>query len=190
MSRYTVGALAAVGTLLVLLAVVGVTAARRPHPGASASASAFPSPVTAGDVGCLRDVAACRAGAEVPAYLLNPDVTQDTVRSTVCVAGWTATVRPSSARTTAEKRVQLAFLGSPPAVDRYEEDHWEPLELGGAPDRDVGESRNLWPEPRADATAKDAEEGRLHAAVCADPPTLTLAAARLVMWRDWGPGRR
>ena len=42
---------------------------------------------------------------------LNPDVTQATIRSTICVRGWTTTVRPPSSYTSALKIEQLPRYG-------------------------------------------------------------------------------
>ncbi|MEV5754620.1 hypothetical protein AB0L00_43010 [Actinoallomurus sp. NPDC052308] len=126
---------------------------------------------------------ACQPGA------VNPDVTQETIGSTICVAGWTRTVRPPVSYTNALKVRQIAEYGyadTNPA--HYEEDHLVPLELGGAP-RDP---RNLWPEPRYDAgggTAadKDEVENALRKKVCAG--LMPLAAARTIMAVDWRRGR-
>lgn len=124
------------------------------------------------------------APIEVPGYLLDPNVTQETINSTVCVVGWTARVRPPSSYTTPLKRRQLAAANAADQTpSHYEEDHWIPLELGGAP-RD---ERNLWPEPIADARVKDAAENTLHARVC--DGTLGLRSARLIMWANWSPTR-
>lgn len=59
-------------------------------------------------------------------------------------------------------------------------DHLLPRELGG--DDDV---LNLWPQNWLDAHQKDVEENRLHRAVCAPHPTITLEAAQDEM-RHWG----
>ena len=64
----------------------------------------------------------------------------------------------------------------------YEEDHFLPLELGGAP-RDP---RNLWPEPHAgikNSYSKDSVENAVKKAVCAGQ--VTLAAAQNAMLTDW-----
>src|SRR3712207_3940055 len=42
---------------------------------------------------------------------LNPDVTQATIGSTICVRGWTRTIRPPSSYTSALKVEQLAEYG-------------------------------------------------------------------------------
>lgn len=115
--------------------------------------------------------------------VLNPDVTQATIRTTICVVGWTATIRPPAAYTTALKIQQIAARRLTDTSPRdYEEDHWLPLELGGAP-RDP---RNLWPEPWAGprgAHAKDVVENSLHRAVCSGQMSLADAQAKMI--RDW-----
>lgn len=103
---------------------------------------------------------------------LNSDVTQATIGSTICVSGWTKTIRPPSAYTTELKISQLPADASP---SDYEEDHWMPLELGGAP-RDP---RNLGPVLWARARADDKQENRLHRLVCAG--SMTLMKAQLEM---------
>lgn len=120
---------------------------------------------------------------------LNPAVTQATIRQTICVSGWTATIRPPSAYTTALKRRQIVAYGYVrTSTALYEEDHLISLELGGAP-RDP---RNLWPEPwtlaMADGTpvgarVKDLLENKLRRAVCAG--TMTLAEARREVGIHW-----
>ncbi|MET8625502.1 hypothetical protein ABZW30_17440 [Kitasatospora sp. NPDC004669] len=113
----------------------------------------------------------------------NPAVTQATIGSTICVSGWTATVRPPASYTNALKTQQIAQYGyadTNPAD--YEEDHFVPLELGGAP-RDP---HNLWPEPRygsQPAQSKDSVENKLKTAVCGH--RVTLAAARSAIASDW-----
>ncbi|WP_433452650.1 hypothetical protein ACQPXS_31475 [Streptomyces sp. CA-142005] len=114
---------------------------------------------------------------------LNPDVTQDTIDSTICVSGWTATVRPPSSYTTALKKQQIAEYGySDTNLSDYEEDHFVPLELGGAPRSE----ENLWPEPHyGDGTSadKDTVENKLKRAVCAGD--IGLADAQNAIMTDW-----
>ncbi|MFE2408707.1 hypothetical protein ACFXDE_10215 [Kitasatospora sp. NPDC059408] len=113
----------------------------------------------------------------------NPAVTQATIQKTICVSGWTATVRPPASYTNALKAQQIAQYGySDTNPADYEEDHFVPLELGGAP-RDP---RNLWPEPRygnEPAQSKDTVENRLKKAVCGGQ--VTLDAARRAIASDW-----
>jgi hypothetical protein len=120
---------------------------------------------------------------------LNPAVTQATTGSTICVSGWTATIRPSSSFTTALKIKQIVQYGySDTKTSSYEEDHLIPLELGGAP----ADARNLWPEPytitladgrSTGARTKDPFETKLKNQVCAG--TITLATAQSEIGDHW-----
>src|SRR6266498_1842712 len=103
---------------------------------------------------------------------LNPAVTQSTIRTTICVAGWTARIRPPASYTSGLERSQIRKLKLPGTPADYEEDHVMPLELGGAP-RDPA---NLRPVPLKRAHEDDVLETRLHRLVCAG--TLTLVAAQ------------
>ena len=113
----------------------------------------------------------------------NPDVTQDTIDQTICVSGWTSTVRPPASYTNALKVNQIAEYGySDTSTADYEEDHLIPLELGGAP-RDPN---NLWPEPRygsRTATNKDSVENALKKAVC--DGQVNLVDAQNAIAADW-----
>jgi hypothetical protein len=100
-------------------------------------------------------------------------VTQATIGSTICVSGWTKTIRPPAGYTTALKKQQLAawhYADQNPS--HYEEDHLISLELGGAP----RSRKNLWPEPRSQAKKSDPRENAWHRKVCAG--TLTLRQAQ------------
>lgn len=108
---------------------------------------------------------------------LNPAVTQETVDVTVCVSGWTATVRPPSRYTSALERRQIAEQGLPGTPADYEEDHLMPLALGGAP----ADPNNLRPIPLARARRDDVWERRLHDDVC--DGTTQLDDAQLQMSR-------
>ncbi|WP_393072210.1 hypothetical protein [Streptomyces sp. LN704] len=113
----------------------------------------------------------------------NPDVTQSNIHSTICVSGWTDTVRPSTSYTNPLKAQGIIDYGySDTNMSDYEEDHLVPLELGGAP-RDPG---NLWPEPHygtKTAYTKDGTETKLKNAVCNG--TITLSAARSAIKSNW-----
>jgi hypothetical protein len=104
--------------------------------------------------------------------VLNPDVTQATIGATICVRGWTRTVRPTTDYTNALKRTQMRAyrLRGPPSA--YQEDHLISLELGGDPT----DPRNLWPEPYPRASAVDKIENDLNAQVCSG--SLSLADAQ------------
>lgn len=122
---------------------------------------------------------ACTPGAT------NPDVAQSTINSTICVSGWTSTVRPPTSYTNPLKVQQIAEYGyTDTSTADYEEDHMIPLELGGAP-RDP---KNLWPEPRkadtgSTAATKDSVENNLKTMVC--DGAAQLAAAQQAIATDW-----
>ena len=119
----------------------------------------------------------CQPGA------FNADVTQSTIDTTICVSGWTATVRPSSSYTTALKKTQIVEYGyTDTSTSDYEEDHFIPLELGGSPKSAL----NLWPEPEygtKTAGNKDTVENKLKKAVCAGDVSLSDAQDAIVT--DW-----
>ena len=94
--------------------------------------------------------------------VLNPDVTQATIRSTICTHGWTATIRPPVEYTNALKRTQMRAYGETGPASAYQEDHLISLELGGDPT----DPHNLWPEPYPRAADVDRIENELNAAVC------------------------
>jgi hypothetical protein len=100
--------------------------------------------------------------------VLNPDVTQATIDSTICVRGWTRTVRPSVDYTNALKAKQMRAYGERGPLSDYQEDHLISLELGGHPT----DPRNLWPEPYPRAAAVDRIENDLNAHVCDGSLTL------------------
>lgn len=115
----------------------------------------------------------------LPSDVLNPAVTQSTIRSTICVVGWTATIRPSSSVTAPIKIAQITLYGY---VDKdpanYEEDHTVALEVGGAPGTRKAHA-NLWPEPRSVSGPDDGTEATLKNQVCAGTLTLRTAQKRL-----------
>lgn len=110
---------------------------------------------------------------------LNPAVSQDDIDQTICVTGWTATVRPPEAVSEAEKRASLAAYGDSGPLRSYEYDHLIPLALGGA----TNDARNLWPEPGASPNPKDAVELSLRGQVCSG--RISLAAAQREIASDW-----
>jgi len=114
---------------------------------------------------------------------VDPRVTQDTISQTICVAGYTKTVRPPVSYTDPLKVQQIGQYGYvDTSVTAYEEDHIVPLELGGAP----ADAKNLWPEPYAPvpgAHQKDRVETYLHRQVCSG--AMTLAAAQQAIETDW-----
>jgi hypothetical protein len=115
----------------------------------------------------------CTPGATDPA------VTQATIDRTICVSGWTSTIRPPENYTENLKRQQMTAYGDTASISSYEEDHLIPLELGGSPTS----PQNLWPEPGASPNPKDAVEDAARSAVC--DGRLTLAAAQQSIASNW-----
>ncbi len=152
-----------------------------PPPDAMVVTIAWAPPVRGKSAGCVSTDglpdADCTPGA------LNPAVTQDTIGATICVSGYTQTVRPPTSYTSPLERQLLVAYGLPGASPAdFELDHLISLELGGAP-RDVA---NLWPEAYAGpfgARQKDRVENYLHAQVCSGARSLT-EAQRLIA-TDW-----
>jgi hypothetical protein len=105
--------------------------------------------------------------------VVNPDITQATIRSTVCRPGWTRTVRPPVSYTNALKARGLRQYGLRGPPSSFQEDHLISLELGGNPT----DPRNLWPEPYPRASAVDKIENELNHRVCTG--SLSLAQAQL-----------
>lgn len=110
---------------------------------------------------------------------LNPAVTQATIGKTICVSGWTSTVRPPESVTEVEKEASLGTYGDGGPLGAYEYDHLVPLELGGA----TNDPRNLWPEPGASPNPKDSVEFSLRERVC--DGQMSLASAQRAIARDW-----
>jgi hypothetical protein len=116
---------------------------------------------------------------------INPDVTQENIGSTICLSGYTKTIRPPSSYTTTLKIQQLATTYSfyhDSLTGDFEEDHLISLELGGSPTSE----KNLWPEPYVSTTGariKDKIENKLHSLVCSHQ--ITLAAAQKAIASNW-----
>jgi hypothetical protein len=110
----------------------------------------------------------------------NPSVTQSTIKQTICVTGWTKTVRPSVGYTNALKVQSIKDYGyANKSLSGYEEDHFVPLELGGAP----SDVKNLWAEPGSTPNPKDNVENKLHQSVCSG--RITLKAGQDAIIHDW-----
>ena len=113
----------------------------------------------------------------------NPEVTQANIDQTVCVRGYTKTIRPPANYTNRLKKEQIAQYGYGDRNPKdYEEDHLIPLEIGGNPT----DTRNLWPQPRNSgysAAMKDELENRMHELVCARQ--VPLAQAQQEIATNW-----
>jgi len=104
--------------------------------------------------------------------VLNPEVTQASIPSTICRHGWTDTIRPPVSYTNPLKTRQMRQYRETGSRSDYQEDHLISLELGGSPT----DPRNLWPEPYPRAADVDQIENELNSEVCAG--RLTLAQAQ------------
>src|SRR5881392_2611218 len=90
--------------------------------------------------------------------VLNPDVTQATIRSTIDY-------------TDELKRRQIRAYHESGPSSAYQEDHLTSLELGGHPT----DPRNLWPEPYPRASEVYSIENELNAKVCSGDLSLEQA---------------
>jgi hypothetical protein len=119
--------------------------------------------------------------APVPGAV-NPAVTQANIGSTICVSGWTKSIRPPASYTDKLKLAQMAKLGLSGDPHAFEEDHLISLEIGGNPT----DPNNLWPQPwhgPANAHHKDRLENLLHKLVCSH--RIALDAAQREISLDW-----
>jgi len=128
-------------------------------------------PCQARDHGRLPD-RRCTPGA------IDPAVTQADIASTICVSGYTQTIRPPESQTEAFKFGQAYPAYGLAAGTESELDHLVPLELGGAND-----AANLWPEAGPVPNAKDSVEHVLNSAVC--DGRIRLARAQHGIARNW-----
>jgi hypothetical protein len=102
--------------------------------------------------------------------------------ATICVFGYSRSVRPPESYTEPLKLRQMRAYGLPGRARDYEEDHLVPLSIGGAP-RDPA---NLWPEPRSgpyNAGQKDELESWAARMACAG--RIPLARLQHEMAADW-----
>lgn len=111
-------------------------------------------------------------------------VTQENLTETICVIGYTKTVRPPTSYTNKLKVTLMKAYGFTDSPKRYELDHLIPLELGGNPTSEA----NLWPElytTDRGAYKKDVVENYLHKAVCMHEISLIDAQQKIAAnWFD------
>lgn len=116
---------------------------------------------------------------------VNPAVTQSDIPQTICVRGYSRSVRPPERYTERLKRLQIREYGYRDSWLRdYEEDHLVALSLGGSP----RSPQNLWAQPHDvvggwGSYAKDRLEARLHWLVC--HRGFPLATAQRDLASDW-----
>jgi hypothetical protein len=111
--------------------------------------------------------------------VVNPAVTPATIAQTICVHGWTATVRPPTSFT--DKLRNAATPAGHQPLDG-ELDHLMSIEDGGAP----ADRKNLWWMIYADrygARVKDVLETKISHLVCKNQ--ITLDDARAALTGNW-----
>jgi hypothetical protein len=124
---------------------------------------------------CIKTAHACIA--------LNPDVDEDTIDRTICVPGYTKSVRPATNYTNAVKQMLMREAGIDAArIGDYELDHIVPLALGGHPRKPSNLMLQPW-EGEGGAKAKDTLEVRLRSLVCHGK--LDLTDAQVCIAQDW-----
>jgi len=125
--------------------------------------------------------------SKVTPGVVNINVTQKNIATTVCKSGWTATIRPTVTYTNKLKEEQLktTYLSYTKIwgtdMSAYEEDHLISLQLGGDPK----DPKNLFPQPYAgnNARKKDVVETALKRLVCAG--TMKLSDAQKLISTNW-----
>lgn len=114
---------------------------------------------------------------------INPKITQSNIHKTICISGFTGTIRPPVSYTNKLKAEQINQYGyADKNMSHYEEDHLIPLSVGGHP----SSPKNLWPEAYAGAEGarkKDVLEGYMHRAVC--DGKISLKDAQYIFAHDW-----
>ncbi len=107
---------------------------------------------------------------------IDSNVTQENIFKTICVKGYTQTVRPPVSYTNKLKLQQITDYGYADKNPKsYEEDHLISLELGGSPT----DPKNLWPEPGSSPNLKDKIENLCHSKICSKEITLSQAQSEI-----------
>ena len=115
-----------------------------------------------------------------PIGAINPNVTQDNIKQTICVPGWSAKVRPPVSYTNRYKAELIAKQGFGKMAD-YELDHILPIGIAGSPTN----KQNLWLQPwegKCGAKVKDVQERLYHNYVCSGRITLQQAQKHFMPW--------
>lgn len=123
---------------------------------------------------------ACASQAMAQSLPLNPDVTQATIDQTICVSGYTKTIRPPLSYTNRIKMHLMRQEGLPlELIGDKILDHKISLEIGGSPDQ----LANFMLQDQDESHEKDRVEHCLKRAVC--DGRISLDAAQTAIWRDW-----
>lgn len=114
---------------------------------------------------------------------LNPDVDEDTIDGTICVSGYTKSVRPATSYSNGVKKKLMREAGIDGArIGDYELDHIVPLALGGHPRKLSNLMLQQW-DGQHGAKIKDILEARLQSLVCHGK--LDLTDAQVCIAQDW-----
>ena len=114
---------------------------------------------------------------------LNLDVTQRSIGQTICVSGYTRTVRPSTSYTIGVKLKLLREAGlDENQRSKFELDHIIPLALGGHPRNLNNLMLQRWEGPTG-AKKKDRLEVKLQCLVCTGQ--VELSEAQQSIYTDW-----
>jgi len=112
----------------------------------------------------------CSSSAQSQSYIpdhqrtpgtINPKVTQENLKATVCISGQSRTIRPPASYTNRLKAKQMREVSLPGTAHDYHEDHLVPLCAGGHPT----DPRDLWPQPLTGKWA-DKVKDQLEASAC------------------------
>ena len=112
------------------------------------------------------------AGLVQASDAINPDVTQANIQQTICLPGYTKTVRPNSTYTNGVKRKLLLESGIDEShMAEYELDHIIPLAVGGHPRKAANLQLQPW-DGEDGAKRKDRIEVKLQCLVCTEQVSL------------------
>jgi hypothetical protein len=141
----------------------------------TAAAVVAPPPVFSGDRPCIETTHGCIS--------TNPDVTQEMIGHTICVAGYTKSVRPATSYTNGVKRKLLREAGIDEShIGEYELDHLILLAVGGHPRKLSNLQLQPWGGEQG-ALRKDQLERRLQIKVCRGE--MGLLEAQKCIAEDW-----
>jgi len=116
---------------------------------------------------------------------LNASVRKETLSQTICMRGYTRTIRPPATITNTIKYEMLRKKGyTISAMHDFILDHKIPLSLGGAPNN----LDNFMLQSEEESKSKDRVELCLSKSVCAG--RLSLDEAQKEIWRDWRQATR
>lgn len=114
---------------------------------------------------------------------LNPDVGQNNIQETICLPGYTKTVRPATSYTNGVKLKLMREADIEAArASEFELDHIVPLALGGHPRKLDNLQLQPW-EGELGAKRKDRLESKLQCLVCTGQ--VPLEAAQREIFEDW-----